>query len=97
MRIFRLRLILLATLTFALTMPLAADAQGCSMCRDATAGSAPQTQRAFRRAIPLLGIPAVVVFAGALLLIRRVEPASTSEASYVVENNSSSVSKPNNN
>ena len=49
-------------------------AQGCALCRDATAGSTPQARKALRLAIPLLGIPAVGIFAGALMLASRVKP-----------------------
>ncbi len=51
-----------------------AHAQGCTLCRDATAGSTPQARKALRLAIPLLGIPAIGIFAGALVLARRVKP-----------------------
>jgi hypothetical protein len=63
----------------AFGLSLNAHAQGCSMCRDATAGSAPQARRAFRRAIPLLGLPAVGIFAGVLLLARKIEPGSQAD------------------
>ena len=39
----------------------------CSLCRDMTAGSAPRARGALRRAIPVLGIPALTVFGGILL------------------------------
>jgi hypothetical protein len=45
--------------------------QGCSMCRDTTAGSAPQVRAGLRRAIPVLAIPAILLFAGFLVLARR--------------------------
>jgi hypothetical protein len=48
-----------------------AHAQGCSMCRDTTAGSAPQVRAALRKAIPVLAIPAIVLFAGFFVLARR--------------------------
>jgi hypothetical protein len=51
-----------------------ATAQGCSLCRDATAGSTQQARKALRLAIPLLGIPAIGIFAGALALARKVKP-----------------------
>ncbi len=60
--------------TIALAAPSSAKAQGCALCRDATAGSTPQTRKALRLAIPLLGIPAVGIFAGALVIARRVKP-----------------------
>ncbi len=58
----------------AFALPATMRGQGCSMCRDATAGSAPQTRKALRRAIPLLGFPAIAVFAGSLLLARKIQP-----------------------
>ncbi len=66
----------LALLAFlaAFAFPAIMLGQGCSMCRDATAGSAPQTRKAFRRAIPLLGIPAIAIFSGALVLARKIQP-----------------------
>lgn len=63
----------------AFGLPLNAQGQGCSMCRDATAGSAPQARKAFRRAIPLLGFPAVGIFAGVLLLAKKIEPGKQAE------------------
>ncbi len=61
-------------LTVAFATPSKASAQGCTLCRDATAGSTPQARKALRIAIPLLGIPAIGIFAGALMLARRVKP-----------------------
>ncbi len=49
-------------------------AQGCTMCRDTTAGSAPQVRAALRKAIPVLGIPAVGLFLAVLIVARRVTP-----------------------
>jgi len=49
----------------------AAHAQGCSMCRDTTAGSAPQVRSALRRAIPVLAIPAIALFVGFFVVARR--------------------------
>ena len=48
-----------------------AHAQGCSMCRDTTAGSAPQVRAALRRAIPVLAVPAIALFVGFLVVARR--------------------------
>jgi len=70
----------LALLAAALAAPFPATAQGCSLCRDATAGSAPQARRALRRAIPLLGIPAIGIFAGGLVLAKRIKPGGSSES-----------------
>jgi len=49
----------------------AALGQGCSMCRDTTAGSAPQVRAGLRRAIPVLAIPAILLFGGVLVIARR--------------------------
>jgi hypothetical protein len=51
-----------------------APAQGCSACRDTTAGSAPQTRAGLRRAIPILAIPALGIFIGTLVLARKTGP-----------------------
>ena len=67
-------------LTVGLAAPSKASAQGCTLCRDATAGSTPQARKALRLAIPLLGIPAIGIFAGALILARRIKPDSSSES-----------------
>lgn len=48
--------------------------QGCSLCKDTTAGSAPRAQAALRKAILILGIPAGGVFVGILLLARQFSP-----------------------
>jgi hypothetical protein len=48
-----------------------AYAQGCSMCRDTTAGSAPQVRAALRLAIPVLAVPAIALFVGFLVVARR--------------------------
>jgi len=73
------RLFSLALLALALAPPLPATAQGCSLCRDATAGSTPQARKALRLAIPLLGLPAIGIFAGVLILAKRTRPGSGSE------------------
>lgn len=44
----------------------------CSMCRDSTAGSVPQVREGLRRAIPVLGIPAIVIFSGIFFLAFRL-------------------------
>jgi hypothetical protein len=64
--------------TFLLTAVLvlgtfAARAQGCSMCRDTTAGSAPQVRAGLRRAIPILAVPAILLFGGFLVAARRTD------------------------
>jgi hypothetical protein len=55
-------------LSLVLFPAFAAHAQGCSVCRDTTAGSAPQMRQGLRRAIPILGIPAAALFVGILVL-----------------------------
>ncbi len=67
-------------LAVALAAPSTAAAQGCTLCRDATAGSTPQARKALRMAIPLLGVPAIGIFAGAFVLARRVKPGNSSES-----------------
>ncbi len=68
-----------AVLLLALASPLRGSAQGCSMCRDTAAGSTPQMRQALRRAILLMGIPAMGIFVGVLLVARRTEPAKGSD------------------
>jgi hypothetical protein len=43
------------------------------MCRDTTAGSAPQVRAGLRRAIPVLAIPAILLFGGFLVAARRTD------------------------
>lgn len=69
MRRFVLRFLLV--LVLALLPAAAAWGQGCTACRDNTAGSAPEMRQALRKAIPILGIPACVLFAGILILAVR--------------------------
>jgi hypothetical protein len=66
-----MRALLLTTLL--LLVPLAGHTQGCSMCRDTTAGSAPQVRAGLRRAIPVLAIPAILLFGGFLVAARRTD------------------------
>ena len=54
-----------------LLLPTTAHAQGCSMCRDTTAGSAPQIRAGLRKAIPVLAIPAIGLFIGFFVIARR--------------------------
>jgi hypothetical protein len=80
-----MRLRYVVSAIFALTLAVAfaatskASAQGCTLCRDTTAGSAPQARRALRIAIPILGIPALGIFAGVLVLARRIKPGGNQE------------------
>ena len=63
----RVRYSFLVLLLGVLTcLPLQARAQGCSMCRDAAAGSSPRVRQSLRRAIPILGVPATALFLGML-------------------------------
>lgn len=66
-----LRIFMLSMLLFATTQ--SARAQGCSMCRDTTAGSAPQIRAGLRRAIPVLAIPAIALFLGFFVIARRTD------------------------
>jgi hypothetical protein len=54
-------------------LPLAAHAQGCSMCRDTTAGSAPEIRAGLRKAIPVLAIPAIGLFVAFFVIARRMD------------------------
>ncbi len=49
-------------------------AQGCSLCRDTTAGSAPRVRQGLRRAILVLGVPAGAIFLGILVVARKIKP-----------------------
>jgi hypothetical protein len=62
-------------LAVTLSLPAAAAVQGCSTCRDNVAGSAPKVQRGFRKAIPMLAVPAVAIFVGVIVLGWRSKPA----------------------
>ena len=75
----KLKFAFLIVLAFAFAPPPLAIAQGCSMCRDTTAGSAPQARKGLRIAIPLLGIPAAGIFLGVLLVAARVKPGQKPE------------------
>lgn len=75
--LFQPRILLLAT---ALVMPAFSHAQGCSLCKDATAGSAPIVRQSLRRAILILGVPAGGIFVGILVLARRIKPREAPES-----------------
>jgi hypothetical protein len=61
-------------MTMVLLSPaLVARAQGCSMCRDTTAGSAPQVRAGLRRAIPVLAVPAIGLFIAFFVVARRFD------------------------
>ena len=76
-RLFLMRLCLAALL---FTCALTVHAQGCSMCRDTTAGSAPRIRAGLRRAIPVLAIPAIALFIGFFALARRSDAWHPPEA-----------------
>ncbi len=61
----------LATL---LCLPVLTHAQGCSLCRDTTAGSAPKTREGLRRGILVLGLPAGALFVGILAVAWKMKP-----------------------
>jgi hypothetical protein len=65
------RSILLALL---LTAPISAHGQGCSLCKDTTAGASPQQRQGLRRAILILGIPAGAIFLTILVIARKSQP-----------------------
>lgn len=68
-----LRVVLIFGIAFAGTaLSPSAYAQGCTLCRDTTAGSAPQVRAALRRAIPVLGVPAVALFCATLGIAFRI-------------------------
>ena len=69
-----MRLRLLPGLVFAALLAAgSAHAQGCSACRQATAGSTPRQQAGLRRGILVLGLPAGAVFLGVLIVARKIE------------------------
>ena len=78
--------ILLAALLFFFVP--AAHPQGCSMCRDTTAGSAPQVRAALRRAIPVLAVPAIALFIGFLIVARRTDALHRGETAAEQRSNS---------
>jgi hypothetical protein len=63
-----------AVLAALLCAPALSFAQGCSLCRDTTAGSAPKAREGLRRGILVLGIPAGAVFVGILALAWKMKP-----------------------
>jgi hypothetical protein len=67
------RLILLtAIVAVCLVITAPAFAQGCTQCRDNTAATPPRTQAAYRHAIVLLAATAGGIFAGSVLLLKRL-------------------------
>ncbi|MGB9415561.1 MAG: hypothetical protein WCB58_04530 [Acidobacteriaceae bacterium] len=71
--------------TLLLCSAFAAHAQGCSMCRDTTAGSAPQIRAGLRRAIPVLAIPAIAIFLGFFVVARRTDTWHRSEEPHTID------------
>lgn len=55
-------------------LPAVGAAQGCSLCRDTAAGSAPKAREGLRRGILVLGLPAGAVFAGILAVAWKIKP-----------------------
>ncbi|MGC2161924.1 MAG: hypothetical protein WA634_08455 [Silvibacterium sp.] len=65
---------MMAALAAMLWLPAMSHAQGCSLCRDSTAGSSAKTREGLRRGILVLGIPAGAVFVGILVLAWKIKP-----------------------
>ena len=76
----------ICVLMLLLSPALVARAQGCSMCRDTTAGSAPQIRAGLRRAIPVLAIPAIALFIGFFVVARRTDAWHRSEEPRTIDN-----------
>ncbi|MBV8113504.1 MAG: hypothetical protein JO300_02105 [Silvibacterium sp.] len=68
----RFRLVIAFASLLTLAPPI--HAQGCSLCRDTTAGSAPRVRQSLRRAILVLGVPAGGIFLGILLVAKNIRP-----------------------
>jgi len=65
---------MIAALTALLYLPAPGFAQGCSLCRDASAGSAAKAREGLRRGILVLGLPAAAVFVGILIVAWKMKP-----------------------
>ncbi|HEX5234805.1 MAG TPA: hypothetical protein VFW25_05685 [Silvibacterium sp.] len=65
---------LAAIFAFLLCLPAMSVAQGCSLCRDTTAGSAPKAREGLRRGILVLGVPAAAIFVGILAVGWKIKP-----------------------
>jgi hypothetical protein len=65
---------MLAALAALLCLPVLSHAQGCSLCRDTSAGTSEKAREGLRRGILVLGIPAGAVFVGILAVAWRIEP-----------------------
>lgn len=68
------QVLIAATLAAGMCVPAMSHAQGCSLCRDTTAGSAPRAREGLRKGILVLGIPAGIVFVGILGVALKVKP-----------------------
>ena len=79
------QLLPIGILTLLLSPALVARAQGCSMCRDTTAGSAPQVRAGLRRAIPVLAIPAIGLFIAFFVVARRTDAWHRSEEPQTID------------
>jgi hypothetical protein len=66
-------LLRICVLMLLLSPALIARAQGCSMCRDTTAGASPQIRAGLRRAIPILAVPAIGLFIAFFVVARRFD------------------------
>lgn len=70
----------MAALAAGLCLPVAGHAQGCSVCRDTSAGSAPKEREGLRRGILVLGLPAGAAFLGILAVAWKTKPREVQEA-----------------
>ena len=71
----------MTVLAALLCLPVTSRAQGCSLCRDTTAGSAPKAREGLRRGILVLGLPAGAVFLGILAVAWKIKPHDVQEPS----------------
>jgi hypothetical protein len=85
-QIHLLRICLMTIVLFSPALP--ARAQGCSMCRDTTAGSAPQVRAGLRRAIPVLAVPAIGLFIAFFVAARRFDTWHRIEESRRIDDES---------
>ncbi len=65
---------MLVVLAAVLCFPAPVRAQGCILCRDDTAGSAPKVREGLRRGILVLGVPAGLIFVGILAVAFNTKP-----------------------
>jgi len=75
----RLRILLAFAILLSVAAPVCA--QGCSLCRDTTAGSAPRARQTLRRAILVMAIPAGSIFVGILVIARKMNAREGSNGS----------------